>query len=59
MSETILLIAGCLVFATVTVATLLYGYMVVNRAWQADDVANVRGPVALPLVAPVTIPLSD
>ncbi len=43
MSETILLVAGCIVFATVTVATLLYGYMALNRAWLADDVANILG----------------
>lgn len=65
MSDTILLVAGCLVFATVTVATLLYGYMVLNRVWQADERATVRRPaavpraVAAPLVVPVTIPVRD
>lgn len=59
MSDTILLVAGCLVFATVTVATLLYGYMVLNRVWQADERATVRGPATVPLMVPVTIPVPD
>lgn len=59
MSDTILLVAGCLVFATVTVATLLYGYMVLNRAWQADEPASLRRPATVPLMVPVTIPVSD
>lgn len=56
MSETILLVAGCIVFATVTVATLLYGYTALNRAWLADDVANVSLPVPLPIPLPVSSP---
>lgn len=59
MSDTILLVAGCLVFATVTVATLLYGYMVLNRVWQADERTSVRRPAAVPLMVPVTIPVPD
>ncbi len=59
MSDTILLVAGCLVFATVTVATLLYGYMVLNRVWQADERTSVRGPATVPLMVPVTIPVPD
>ncbi len=58
MSETILLVAGCMVFATAAVATLLYGYMALNRAWMADDGANVGVPIpgAVPLAA-VPIPV--
>ncbi|MDH4075788.1 MAG: hypothetical protein OEY41_04930 [Acidimicrobiia bacterium] len=59
MSDTILLVAGCLVFAIVTVATLLYGYMVLNRVWQADERTSVRGPATVPLMVPVTIPVPD
>jgi len=59
VSDTILLVAGCLVFAIVTVATLLYGYMVLNRVWQADERTSVRGPATVPLMVPVTIPVPD
>jgi hypothetical protein len=55
----ILLVTGCLVFATVTVATLLYGYMVLNRVWQADERASLRRPATVPVVVPVTIPVPD
>lgn len=62
MSETILLVAGCIVFATVTVATLVYGYTALNRAWMADDVANIPLPHPLPLPAsspfPGVVPLA-
>lgn len=62
MSETILLVAGCIVFATVTVATLLYGYTALNRAWLADDVANTSLPLSLPLPVsssfPAVVPLA-
>jgi hypothetical protein len=48
MSETILLVAGCVIFATTTVATLLYGYMVVNRAWEAENPVKAAVPALMP-----------